>query len=76
MQNPLFLILIVRRNRDYSSEAGKLNLFNEHGNTDKKREYVAISNSDNPKSVPYPGNDSHSDNGQQGNVYLKPEKRK
>jgi hypothetical protein len=74
MQNPLFLILIVRRNRDYFSEDLTQSLSNENGKTDRKR--AEITNFDNPKPAPYPGNDSHSDNGQQGNVYLKPEKRK
>jgi len=61
MQNPLFLILIVRRNRDYFSEDLTQNLFNENGNRDRKVSSLAVTNSDNPKSALSHRNKSYSD---------------
>lgn len=58
MQNPLLLILIVKRNRDYFSKAGTQNLFNEHGNTDKKASNAATAKSDNQKSVSHQRNNT------------------
>lgn len=61
MQNSLFLILIVRGNRDYFSEDQTQSLFNGNGNPDRKRADIAVTNSHKPKSAPSNRNDSYSD---------------
>jgi hypothetical protein len=72
MQNPLFLILIVRRNQDNFSKDLTQSLFNENGNSDRKRADVASTNSDNPNSAPYHSNDAHSEmDKQKGNRHSK-----
>jgi hypothetical protein len=61
MKNPLFLILIVRKNRNYFNESGSQNLFNEHENTNMKGSNTEANNAENLKSVSKPDNGPHSE---------------
>jgi len=72
MKNPLFLILIVRKNRDYFLEDGTQSLFNENGNTDMRVSKVETTNPYNPISVSGKRNDIYPDvDKQKGNSYSK-----
>jgi hypothetical protein len=61
MQNPLFLILIVKRNLDNFRDAGTTFQFNERGNPGMQAPNAAANSSETPKSVFNHYNDIHSE---------------